>query len=61
MDGDPQIKVLLFKSSTGFFLKHFDLCQAQSFRTATDPSLPTSVDLVSWPVRRRRSTARRVR
>ena len=48
MDGDQQVKVLLFKSATeGFFLNHFDLGQAQNFpMEAADPPLPTWVDLV---------------
>ena len=48
MDGDPEVKVLLFKSATeNYFLNHFDLGQAQNFPVeATDPPLPTWVDLV---------------
>ena len=53
MDGDQQVKVLLFKSATeGFFLNHFDLGQAQNFpMEAADPPLPTWVDLVLRLVR----------
>ena len=40
-------KPKVLSSTEGFFLNHFDLRQAESFPTeATDPTLPTWVDLV---------------
>lgn len=48
MDADSDLKVILFESGIqGFFLNHFDLSQAQDFPVeATDPPVPTWVDLV---------------
>jgi hypothetical protein len=45
MSEDPQVQVVIFTSTPGYFFNHFDLTQAAGFVPA-EGSLPANVDLV---------------